>query len=753
LLFITIPFISSLKTKKFIMRSFVRQVIFLITGLSFFHATATDLIPKPLKYQGNGEVFELTQDVKIIYGDELGALANFLAESLSPATGWDFDVQAGTKGSKNSIFLTLDSSINDEREAYQLVVNKKGVIIKGTASAGVFNGIQTLLQLLPGEIYSKQRQKGTKWMVEGAEIEDAPLYPWRGMMLDASRYFYGKDYVLHLIDMMAMYKMNVLHLHLIDDAGWRLEIKKYPKLTSIGGFRGEGHERTGGYYTQEDIKEIVGYAALRNVEVIPEIEIPAHTLAAIAAYPHLSCTEKEFKVPLQHFISRDLYCVGKESTFEFLNDVFEETFQLFPSKYIHIGGDEAKYDRWQKCPHCQKRKQELGLTKEAELQVYFTKRVQAMVKKHGKTVVGWDEMLEKGLEDKAVGMVWHNKKKAISGTHDGHDVVMALTGHCYFDVAESKIPGEVKAATWLPPISLEKVYAFDPMIEGLDEKYRSQVLGGHATLWSDQFIHGTILQEIAPINENRSEKYFDYLTFPRMAALAEACWTPAENKNWEDFEKRMATHYSRFDQAGYGYRVPQPKLISKEKKDFGFEIQLQNVVDGAEIRYTTDGVWPNPYSPVYSRPVNVKRLSDFMAITVVNRQQYSLPLYFPEKYDKFKEYGQLVVEWNPYNVKGKTFAPLEMNATGKIDQNGTYELSFWYTGGTYRLEIESIEVFKNGNKIAEDIHPAYTGSSSKNNTYTFTIDDYETGAAFIIKAMVKGDLGNDSFGAVFIKRN
>jgi len=720
--------------------------------LMLFEIQAADLIPKPLKHSENGQAFLVQNNTKISYSGDLERMADYLFERLAAPTGWDLEVISTGKAQKNAIFLTVDASISDNKEAYKLSVSNKQVIITGQTAAGVFNGLQTMLQLMPVEIYNKQRQREVKWEIEGAEIEDAPLYPWRGMMLDASRYFYDKDYVLHLIDMMAIYKMNVLHLHLIDDAGWRLEIKKYPKLTSIGGFRGEGHERTGGYYTQDDIREIVTYATLRNVDVIPEIEIPAHTLAAIAAYPHLSCAEKDFKVPLQHFISRDLYCVGKESTFEFLDDVFEETFELFPSKYIHIGGDEAKYDRWKKCPHCQKRKKNLGLKKDADLQVYFTQRVQEMVKKHGKTIVGWDEMLEKGLKDKAVGMVWHNKEKAISGTKDGHDVVMALTGHCYFDVAESKIPGEVKAATWLPPISLEQVYALNPMIDGIDEKYRSQVLGGHATLWSDQFIHGTTLQEIAPINENRSEKYFDYLTFPRMAALAEACWIPVEDKNWEDFEKRMSSHYPRLDAAGYGYRVPQPKLLSTEKVGNQFEIKLANVVEGAEIRYTTDGVWPNPYSSIYSEPLKVEKLSDFQAITVVNRKQYSLPLYFPEKYERFKKHGQLLAEWKPSVIKGKNYAELTMNATGKINQNGTYEVSFWYTGGTYKLEIQSVEVYKNGNKVAEDIHDGFTGGKAKDNTYTITIDNYETGAAFTIKAMVRGDLGNDSNGVIFIKK-
>ena len=728
----------------------------LITSLliisSLISLQAQDIIPKPKSYNANGEVFQLTPDTKIIYSGELKAMAEFLDKSLSPATGWDFEIVETKPLLGNTISISIDDSKNIEKEGYQLSVTNKSIAIVGSNPAGIFNGIQTLRQMLPVEIYNIQRQKNVDWKIEGAEITDAPLYPWRGMMLDASRYFYDKDYVLHLIDMMAMYKMNVLHMHLIDDSGWRLEIKKYPKLTSVGAWRGEGKERTGGFYTQDDIREIVKYAGLRNIDVIPEIEIPAHTLAAISAYPWLSCTEEEHVVPTQHFISRDLYCVGKESTFEFLENVFKETFELFPSKYIHVGGDEARYDRWKECEHCQALKKELGLETEKDLQVYFTMRIQKFAAKYGKTIVGWDEIIERGLDDKAVGMVWHKPENAIAETKEGHDVVMAFTEYCYFDFAESSIPGEVKAATWLKPISLEKVYSLNPMIDGIDEKYRPQVLGAHATLWSDQFIHGTILQEIAPLNENRSEKYFDYLTFPRMAALAEVCWTPRNLQNWDDFEKRMKTHYNRLDAADYGYRVPLPKLISKNKVDGGFEIVLENVVNGADIRYSVDGVPANVYSEIYTNPVTVEKLNQFQAITVVNRHQYSLPLYFPEKYDKFKKYGELVAEWSPNDIQGKEYDIFEINVTGKVDQNGTYELSFWFTGGTHRLEIEKIEVFKNGNKIAEDNHPAFTGGKSKNNIYSFGIDDYETGAAFTVKASVRGDIGNDSNGAVFIER-
>ena len=711
-----------------------------------------NIIPLPKKVEERGSSFVIRTQTKISFEKGLKPQAELLAAALSPATGFDFILEEAKNPGKGIVLRTGNSG-SSNKESYRLSVNKDLIQINGQSSAGVFYGIQTLLQMLPVEIYNKQRQKSLNWQVKGALIEDAPLYPWRGMMLDVSRYFFGKDYVLRFIDMMAMYKMNTLHLHLTDDAGWRMEIKKYPKLTSIGAWRGVGPERTGGYYTQEDMKEMVAYATLRNVDIIPEIELPAHALASIAAYPFLACTGEQHEVPAQHFISKDIYCVGRESTFDFLADVFKETFAIFPSKYIHIGCDEAVYDRWKECPHCQNKKKELGLKTEKELQVYFNQRVQTMVKKYGKTIVGWDEIIEDGLKEKAVGMVWHDEKKAFKAAEAGHYSVMSLTGYCYFDVAESSIPGEIKAAGWLPPISLEKVYQLNPMLKGMDEKYRPLILGASATLWSDQFIHGTILQELPQINENRSEKYFDYLTFPRMSALAEVCWTPVARQNWTAFEQRQRTHYNRYDQAGYGYRLPQPKLISNEKTEKGYTLKLENTVNGAKIRYTTDGTLPNVHSAVYNEAVTVDKLNDFYAITVMNSNQYSLPLFFPEKYEKFKKYGEFVADWNPSKVKAKDFAVFEMNGSGKINANGAYALSFWFTEGTSRLDIQSVEVFKNGQKIAEDVHEGFTGISMKDNEYRFQINNYETGAAFSIKAKVRGDVSNDSNGVVMIRKN
>lgn len=721
------------------------------TCLTFFisNAFAQHIIPLPQELKLNGHQFSINRETKIHYKKGLKDQAELLAGFLSPATGWDFEIVESGNENTNSILLRVVDQIPEE--GYELNVNADYVVIAASSGAGIFYGIQTLLQLLPPEIHNKQRQKDIFWAIEGVEIKDKPDYVWRGMMLDVSRYFFDKDYVKKYIDMMSMYKMNTLHMHLIDDAGWRLEIKKYPRLTSVGAWRGEGVERIGGYYTQEDIKELVAYAALRNIDIIPEIEVPAHTLAAIAAYPYLSCNELPVKVQDQHSISRELYCVGKESTFEFLEDVFEEAFQLFPSEYIHIGGDEARYDRWKSCAHCQKRKKDLGLKTEAELQVYFNRRMQSIAKKHGKTIVGWDEIIEDGLEDKAVGMVWHNKLKAFKATELGHNIVLALTDHLYFDFPESSIPGEVKAATWMPPIPLEKVYHFDPIIEGLDAKYRPQILGAQGEMWSDQFIHGTILQDIEPINENRSEAYFDYLTFPRMSALAEVIWTQKSIQNWANFEERMETHYNRYDEAGYGYRVPQPKLLKKEKTNDGYLIELENVVQGAEIRFTTDGIKPNVYSELYTKPIRINRVQDFQAITVVSRKHFSLPLLFPVSYPQFKEYGELMGEWRSKDVFADQQMSIERNATGKIKKNGTYEMTFLYTDGENPLEIHGITVNKNGRIIADDMHSGRSGKRNENNTYTFTINDYETGAAFKIKANVKGVGGNDSNGVIFIR--
>lgn len=325
-----------------------------------YGANEISIIPKPISIEQNSGNYLLTDKTVIYYDSSLEKYAEYLADALSKPTGWDFKLKEG-KG-KKGIQLTLSSEIN-KAEGYKLTVTSQNISLSGADPAGVLYAIQSLLQLFPAEIYSSERQKGVVWEVPAISIFDAPERPWRGMMLDVARYFYDKEFVKKYIDRMAMYKLNKLQFHLIDDSGWRLEIKKYPRLTEVGAWAGNNTHRLGGYYTQEDIKEIIEYAQFRNVEIIPEIEFPAHMLSAVVAYPWLSCTEIQHEVPVQHFISRDLLCVGKESSYQFLEDVLKETVELFPSPYINIGGDEAVYTRWEECPKCQAVMKREGLKK------------------------------------------------------------------------------------------------------------------------------------------------------------------------------------------------------------------------------------------------------------------------------------------------------------------------------------------------------------------------------------------------------
>ena len=334
-------------------------ILLLSCCIGCWAAQEITIIPKPLRLTVEQGKFLLRPQTVISYEKELYPQAAYLQEVIAGSTGWDLKLQEGT-AEGSAIHLETADKIRCA-EGYELTVQPSGVRITGADAGGVFYGIQTLLQLFPSEIYSPLRQKNIVWEARSVSVYDAPSHPWRGMMLDVARYFFDKDFVKKYIDMMAMYKMNKFQFHLIDDSGWRLEIKKYPKLTEVGAWAGKDQNRLGGYYTQEDIKEIIEYAKVRNVEVIPEIEFPAHMLSAVAAYPWLSCKGEPREVPTQHFISRDLICVGKESSFRFLQDVLDEMVALFPSHYINIGGDEAVYDNWEKCPKCQAVMKENGL--------------------------------------------------------------------------------------------------------------------------------------------------------------------------------------------------------------------------------------------------------------------------------------------------------------------------------------------------------------------------------------------------------
>ncbi len=411
-------------------------------------------------------------------------------------------------------------------EGYELIVNPDRVIIRAPQPAGLFYGTQTLRQLLPGPIPCLR-------------IEDKPRFSWRGAMLDVARHFFPKEFVKRYIDLLAFHKLNVLHLHLTDDQGWRIEIKKHPKLTQIGAWREETNgdgKRYGGYYTQDDLREIVAYAAARHITVVPEIEMPGHALAALAAYPELSCTGGPFKVRTRWGIEQDVYCAGNEKTFEFLQEVLDEVLAIFPSQFIHIGGDECPKARWKKCPKCQARIKAEGLKNEHELQSYFIRRMEKYLSSKGRRLIGWSEIREGGLPKNAALMDWIGG--AVEGASDGHDVVMSPTSHCYFDYYQSQdTANEPKAIGGYIPLS--KVYAFEPVPAKLAPSFHQHILGAQANLWTEYI---------------STPQQAEYMTFPRLCALAEVVWSPADTRNWDDFSARLKTHLKRLDALGVNYR-------------------------------------------------------------------------------------------------------------------------------------------------------------------------------------------------------
>jgi len=710
------------------------------------------IVPQPnLIQETGGKPITLNAQTQILYkGKRAENVAKLLAEGLRAQTKLPLPV-AQFKGSqkKNTIILEISTEENNKNpESYLLISEKSNVTLTAPTSRGLFNATQTLLQLIPlGEKY-----------VPAVKISDAPTYKWRGMMLDVSRYFFTKKYVLRYLDMMAMHKMNVLHWHLIDDSGWRIEIKKYPKLTEIGAWRGKGNKRYGGFYTQDDIREIIAYASARNITIVPEIEIPAHTLSALAAYPHLGCFNKKFEVPTRCFISQELYCAGKESTWTFLEDVFTEVSELFPGKYIHIGGDEAKFSRWNKCPDCQKKMKELNLKNGHELQGWMTTRIEKFLKTKGKRIIGWDEILGAGVSTNAGIMTWHKPKTASDGAKRGNPVVMSLTGHAYFDTPESRLPGEPPAATWIRPISLQKSYEWTPTPQGLTGQAAKNILGASGCLWTDRFMHNAKQLADKPGQGTKaSEAYVDYLSLPRMAALSEVCWTSEKVRHqggFSDFTHRMKALYERYDKLGYQYRIPVPNVQIKKNSDGTYTATAESAIKNGVIRYTLDATTPTTSSKQLDGKVTIQNISDFRAAQFNSDDtRHSLLFQRIDKSNKFAKFGTPIGKWKAGKIGNKKPKEVTFDATGHINANGTYLITFAYTGGRERLDIDGIKVVRNDTDLVDkDIHHGFTGGKSKKNTYTIKVNNYETGATFKIKAMIYGDKGDNSNGIVLIKK-
>lgn len=494
-----------------------------------------NVVPLPNSVTMTGdEPFELTTSTTVAYPEgnkDMERNAQFLARYVNDATGMTLSVVPGK--AKKGIRLVLDKKVSGE-EAYTIMVDKKGVTIAGSTPKGVFYGVQTLRKSLP---------VGTATVVRlpSVKISDSPRFVHRGMMLDCSRHFFPLEFVKRYIELIAMHNMNVFHWHLSDDQGWRIEIKKYPELTIKGSRRSGtviGYNTAlddsipyGGYYTQEQAREIVEYARQRYVTVIPEIDMPGHMLAALATYPELGCTGGPYEVGHRWGIYKDVLCVGNDKIYDFCEGVLDEIMQIFPSKLIHIGGDETPTEVWEKCPKCIKRAEDNNMTVK-QVQSYFTSRIEKYVNSRGRRIIGWDEILGGDISQSAVIQSWRDTKHGRIAAEAGHDVIMSPTSHCYFDYSQA----DEKNSKYEPTlcggyIPVEKVYAFEPCDENLPESYRPHILGVQANIWAEYLLY---------------PNQVEYQALPRMAALAEVQWTSGK-KDYQAFLKRLNRLVSFYD--------------------------------------------------------------------------------------------------------------------------------------------------------------------------------------------------------------
>ena len=588
--------------------------------------TLPRLIPQPASLSPETGFFVLRDKIGMATAEPFAVSGTFLRDFLEASPALQV-------GQGDDLVLQQDTTLPEE--GYRLEVRPDQIILSAATDRGAFWGIQTLRQLLPAAFENGQYD-GRLLAIPCVRIADSPRFPYRGMHLDVGRHFFPIGFIKKYIDALAMLKMNTFHWHLTEDQGWRIEIKKYPRLQEIAAYRPEtlvGHyndqpqqfdgKRYGGYYTQDEVREVVAYAAARFVTIIPEIEMPGHAQAAIAAYPELGCTGKDISVATKWGVFEDIYCT-QDATFDFLEDVLDEVLELFPSEYIHIGGDEAPKTRWETCPNCQRRIREEGLADEHELQSYFITRMEKYLNSKDRQIIGWDEILEGGLAPNATVMSWRGINGAIEAAKQGHKVVMTPTSHCYFDYYQSENPGEPLAIGGYLP--LEKVYTFDPVPAELSESEAAYVLGAQGNIWT----------EYLPTPEA-----VEYMAFPRILAMSEVAWSAPAQKDYPAFVKGVEDFHPRLDTlqinyANHLYEV-EGELLSSEQ---GTAFALQTLTTNKSIRYTTDGQDPGSASPTYEQPIPVSQSLSIKA--AIFKDDVQLGQVFSRNINYHKAFGKKI---------------------------------------------------------------------------------------------------------------
>lgn len=548
------------------------------------------ILPQPVQTEIQTGEFILDNSVGMTFNDHFKISAKFLKEFIENGSPIEL------KQNDAIVFIKDETIANDE--GYQLAVSSKQIEIRAKTDKGAFYAVQSLRQLLPVG-FENNTFSQTRVSIPNVTINDAPQFKYRGMHLDVGRHFFSVKFIKKYIDALAMLKINTFHWHLTEDQGWRIEIKKYPRLQEVSAFRNQtligkysddnpkfDGKRYGGFYTQEEIKDVVAYAQTRHITVIPEIEMPGHAQAAISAYPELGCTGDQIKVAETWGVFDDIFC-SKDETFTFLENVLDEVLELFPSEYIHIGGDEAPKGHWEKCPNCQQRIKDEGLKDEHELQNYFITRIEKYLNLKGRQIIGWDEILEGGLAPNATVMSWRGMEGAIEAAKQHHKVILTPTSHSYFDYYQSDSGNEPLAIGGYVP--LQKVYHFNPIPDELTEEESKYVLGAQANLWTEYITN---------------EKQVEYMVFPRIVAMSEVVWSPNKSKDYPDFVARLENFHKRLDALDINYANHLHEIDGKKTAN-GYE--LSTFTKNKIIRYTTDGTEPDMTSEIYATAIPITK--------------------------------------------------------------------------------------------------------------------------------------------------
>ncbi|RAJ15974.1 glycoside hydrolase family 20 protein [Arenibacter echinorum] len=588
-------------------------ILLVVTACKNIEPPKMGIIPQPNEINYQEGAFTINDKTVIVVENNIEAkqLANGLGSFLKDK--FNLTLEYSTTAQDNAIHL-IKTSRDGDYGAYNLNIGKEGVVIEGSTDQGIYYGLQTLKQMLSPKANIKEP------LLNYVHVNDAPAYKWRGMMLDVARHFVPKDSIKKVLDILAMHKMNKFHWHLVDGIGWRIQIDAYPELIKKGAWRKvkgdkkpwEDFEATyrdsssavyGGYYTKDDLREIVAYAKERYIDIIPEIEMPGHSEAALQCFPEFSCDTD---------LITGVYCAGNEGTFEFLQNIISEVVDIFPNEYLHIGGDEVGKESWLKCDKCKKRMQQENLQTAEELQSYFVSRMEKYINTKNRKLIGWDEILEGGLPERATVMSWRGFAGGIEAANAGHDVVMTPGDPLYLDHSQGK--SEYEPPSWGGYNNVLKIYDFNPVPKDIAPDKKHHILGAQGNLWTEQV---------------KSLSHIQYMMLPRISALSEAIWTKAEKKNREHFINKLDVHFDRLDEMGYNYSgssLTPDYDVSYNKVNKVFNLRLHNELDLYEIRYTLDGSNPTMQSELYSGPIEYTTAIELNAMCFRNGEPIGFPL-------------------------------------------------------------------------------------------------------------------------------